>query len=120
MTSSSTVCCLAELLVRKAKPKEEYGREVFGLKDAASFRVKQVSKWNCVQHQSGIQWFTEKSTGCHFIIGTDLFVVVAVTSTNSGGIQTSLLHTPDRGISVQYINIFTFKFNCSHGLQEKE
>ena len=69
----------------------------FGVKAATSFWVEQVSKWNCVQRQSGIQWFTEKRTGCHFTLGANLCVAVVVTVTNTMGVSKPHSFTPQTG-----------------------
>jgi hypothetical protein len=60
MTYPSVVGCLSAVLVNIAKPEEE--RLVgFGLKAATSFRVEQVSEWNCVRHIRNIVVYREKN-----------------------------------------------------------
>lgn len=95
MTYPSIVCCLSAVLVSITESEEEWWEGGGGLKAATSFRVEQVSKWNCIYYQSGIQWFTEK-TSPHFTLRTDLCVVV-VTGTNEMGESKSHSFAPQTG-----------------------
>jgi hypothetical protein len=40
-------------------PEEVWGRGVW-MEGCPSLEVERVSQWNCVQHRSGLHWFTDK------------------------------------------------------------